>query len=116
MSNVAKIENSGSQNTKPCRPGELHVSGKLNAIDKFQLKNKEVRYRNRVLMKDELDDFSYPMPVDIVTREPLGKVGEIWSGIVMIRTFREDYNTKPDEDGVVRKIKKVKLDCYYEVD
>ena len=95
------------------KPGQLFVAGKINAVDKFQLKNKDVRYRTRVLMKDDTDDFSYPMPVDIVAEEQLGKPGELWEGIVTIKTFRKDYTTRPDENGEVRKIKQVTLDCYY---
>lgn len=109
---AANVKSIDSANTRQVKPGELFVSGKINSIDKFQLKNKEVRYRTRVLMKDTTDDFSYPMPVDVVSPAILGSAGEIWSGVVQIKTFREDYETRPDEDGVIKKIKKVRLDCY----
>ncbi len=111
---AANVKSIDAANTRQVKPGELFVSGKINSIDKFQLKNKEIRYRTRVLMKDATDDFSYPMPVDVVAEQPLGQAGELFSGVVRIRTFRTDYTTKPDEDGEVKKIKQVRLDCYLE--
>lgn len=111
---AANVKAIDAANTRQVKPGELFVTGKINSIDKFQLKNKEVRYRTRILMKDSSDDFSYPMPVDIVASEPLGSGGEIWSGVVQVKTFRADYSTRPDpETGEVKKIKQVKLDCYF---
>lgn len=109
MEAVKKLE---TGKTRAVVPGQLFVSGKINAVDKFQLKNKETRFRTRVLMKDQTDDFSYPMPIDIVASEPLGKAGELWDGVVSIKTFRRDYTTRPDENGEVRTIKQVSLDCY----
>lgn len=109
---AANVKPIDSANVRQVKPGQLFVSGKINAIDKFQLKNKEVRFRTRILMKDNTDDFSYPMPVDVVGSEALGAVGDLWSGVVDINTFRGDYSTKPDENGEVKKIKEVKLTCY----
>lgn len=109
---AANVKAIDAANTRQVKPGELFVSGKINAVDKFQLKNKETRYRTRVLMKDATDDFSYPMPVDVVAEQPLGAVGELFAGVVQIKTFRGDYTTKPDEHGEVKKIKEVKLACY----
>ncbi|HPT51557.1 MAG TPA: hypothetical protein PKZ22_15465 [Accumulibacter sp.] len=107
----SKLETQGK--TMSVKPGQLYVSGKINQIDKFHNRNKETRYRNRVLMKDNSDDFGYPMPVDVVAEQPLGKPGELWEGVVIIRTFRGDYETRPDENGEVKKIKQVRLDCYF---
>ena len=110
---AAAIKSIENANVRQVKPGELFVSGKINSVDKFQLKNKETRYRTRILMKDSTDDFSYPMPVDVVAEQPLGAVGELFSGVVQIKTYRGDYVTKPNEDGEVKKIKEVKLACYF---
>jgi hypothetical protein len=113
MNAVAQFKEPKS-NTMECRPGELHVSGKLSSIDKFKMKNGQIRFNNRVLMKDQSDDFAFPMPVDIVSEKPLTSIGEIWTGIVRIQTYRNDFNTKADPDtGEIRKIKVVRLLCYY---
>jgi len=115
MSAVAalKPESSATEKTRSVTPGQLFVSGKIHSIDKFQLKNKEIRFRTRVLMKDKTDDFSFPMPVDIVASSALGTIGELWEGVVDIKTFRKDYKTQPDDNGEIKLIKQLKLDCYY---
>ena len=100
-------------NVRSVKPGELFVLGKIASVDKFKLKSGDIRFRTRVLMKDHSDDFAYPMPVDIVGPSSLGAVGELWDGVVRAKTYRKDYDTRPDEDGVIKKIKKVELECYF---
>jgi hypothetical protein len=114
MSAVAALKpDSSIEKIRSVKPGQLFVFGKINAIDKFQRKNKEICYRTRVLMKDKTDDFAHPMPVDIVASAALGALGELWEGVVDIKTFRKDYRTQPNEDGEVKNIKQLTLDCYY---
>lgn len=110
--NVKQLDSAAK--IRPVKPGQLYVFGKISSVDKFQLKSKEVRYRTRVLMKDDTDDFAYPMPVDVVANAPLGAAGELWDDVVTIKTFKKDYITKPDDNGEQKKIKQLTLECYYE--
>lgn len=116
MSAVAaeKVQTIGKSKKREVEPGQMFLYGKINACEKFKSK-KEKRdlYRTRVLMKDASDEFAYPMPYDVISEEPLGSLGEIFEGVVIGKTFRADWTTKPDpETGEVRKISKVELTCY----
>lgn len=112
MSAVANVKSIAAAKSREVKAGQLFVVGKIQAIEKFKTKAKEDRFRTRVLMKNSTDDFAYPMPFDVVSSAQLGAVGEIWEGVVDARTFRKDYNTKPDEQGEFKKIWQVTLDCY----
>jgi hypothetical protein len=115
MSAVAeKVQAIGKAKKREVEPGQMFLYGKINACEKFKSK-KEKRdlYRTRVLMKDASDEFAYPMPYDVISEEPLGALGEIFEGIVMAKTFRADWTTRPDQEtGETKKISKVELTCY----
>jgi len=109
---AANVKTIASEKTKLVKPGQTYIFGKISDIEKFQTKAKETRFRTRILMKNPLDDFAYPMPFDVVSTEKLGEVGELWEGVGAASTFRKDYTTRPNEDGEVKKIKQVTVDFY----
>lgn len=110
--NVKPLGTETKEKLRQVKPGQLYVFGKIQAVEKFQNRAREIRFRTRVLMKDMTDDFSYPMPFDLVSTEQIGKIGEFYEGVVTTKTFRGDYQTRPDENGEVKKIAKVELSCF----
>jgi hypothetical protein len=112
MSAAANVKTIATEKTKTVKPGQTFIFGKISDIEKFQTKAKETRYRTRILMKDPMDDFSYPMPFDVVSPDKVGELGEVVEVVAAARTFRKDYTTRADENGEVKKIKQVTVDFY----
>jgi hypothetical protein len=51
------------------------------------------------------DEFSHPGTVEVMSRHPIGEVGDDWSGTVEITGYPRSFNSKPDpETGEIRRI------------
>ena len=114
MSATAKVENLNAAKTKTVMPGQSYLVGKIVDVEQIITKDKRKLFRTRLIMKNPSgDEFSYPMPFDLITENSLGQKGEHFDGLVNLSTYRGDWETPKDpETGEFKKIKEIKLTCY----
>lgn len=78
--------------------------------------NGRIDARRKVLTKDgslifttlklpAVDAFTSPETVEVQSRESIGSPGDDWSGYVRIGGFPNNYDSKPDKDGEIKKIR-----------
>jgi hypothetical protein len=95
-----------------CGIGQMYLQGKIVEVEKFQRKDRTTGHRTRV-MAPSLDEYSYPRAYDILDNDPLGKIGEMFEGVVDTTTFKADWKSKPDpETGEIREFAQINLTCY----
>jgi hypothetical protein len=114
MSATAKVGTLNAAKTKPVVPGQSYLVGKIVDVENIITKDKRKLIRTRLIMKNPSgDEFSYPMPFDLITDQPIGAKGEHFDGVVNLSTYRGDWETPKDpETGEFKKIKEIKLTCY----
>lgn len=82
---------------------QAFISGRIDARRKINTQDGSLIFTT--LKLPAVDVFSSPDTVEVQSRLPIGSPGEEWSGLVRISGFANNYDSKPDQDGEIRKIR-----------
>jgi hypothetical protein len=83
--------------------GQSFLKGRI--ANRRRINGSEGTYWLSVVRLPAKDEFSHPGTVEVMSRSPVGEVGDDWSGTVEITGYPRSFNSKPDpETGEIRRI------------
>lgn len=99
----ANVKTIGETKTFPVSVNQAYLAGRLGSRRKYKTKD-GVRWF-QLLLTPAPDPYSMPQVVELKSVQALGEEGSDWSGPCRIGGYPNNFETKPDADGVVTQVK-----------
>lgn len=84
-------------------PAQAFLSGRIDARRKIATQDGSLIFTT--LKLPAIDAFSSPDTVEVQSRESIGSPGDDWFGYVRIGGFPNNYDSKPDKDGEIKRVR-----------
>lgn len=102
MSAVENVKNIAQSKIYSLPVAQAYLMGRIKARRKVPTKDGALIFTT--LNLPAVDEYSNPETVEVQSREQIGAPGDDWSGYVRLGGFANNYDSKPDKDGEIKKV------------
>lgn len=102
MSAVDNVKTIAQPKTYSLQAAQAFLSGRIKARRKVPTQDGALIFTT--LNLPAINEYSSPETVEVQSREQIGAPGDDWAGYVRLGGFPNNYDSKPDKDGEIKKV------------